>query len=139
MSGMIIDQRGFLSGIIAGGSVYGISQRPKIFVRTNDPVAAEVASHASLAANSVELGDLFSTEADAIVSAGNGVGHMNGGVDLRIRADSRRVGLRKGFDRRLSIITKASFKLAKRSRSEQGRPTFQYKPAIPNGLSLPRR
>lgn len=85
MSGMIIDQRGFLSGIIAGGSVYGISQRPKIFVRTNDPVAAEVASHVSLAADSVELGDLFSTEADAIVSAGNGVGHMNGGVDLRIR------------------------------------------------------
>lgn len=74
-----------LSGIIAGGSVYGISQRPKIFVRTNDPVAAEVASYASLAADSVELGDLFSTEADAIVSAGNGVGHMNGGVDLRIR------------------------------------------------------
>lgn len=82
---MKIDQRGFLSGRIADGRVYGISERPSIFVRTSDPLAAEVARRASLAADSVELGDLFSTEADAIVSAGNGVGHMNGGVDLRIR------------------------------------------------------
>jgi O-acetyl-ADP-ribose deacetylase (regulator of RNase III) len=79
-----IDQHGFLSGRIAGGTVYGISERPRIFVRTSDPVAAEIARRASLAADSVELGDLFSTDADAVVSAGNGVGHMNAGVDLRI-------------------------------------------------------
>jgi O-acetyl-ADP-ribose deacetylase (regulator of RNase III) len=82
---MIIDQRGLLSGNIAGGAVYGVSERPRIFVRTNDPRAAEIARQAGFAADSVELGDLFSTEADAIVSAGNGVGHMNGGVDRRIR------------------------------------------------------
>ena len=85
MPGMKIDRHGFLSGRIADGRVYGVSERPRIFVRTSDPLAAEVARQASFVADSVELGDLFSTDADAIVSAGNGVGHMNGGVDLRIR------------------------------------------------------
>ncbi len=82
---MKIDHHGFLSGRIADGRLYRVSERPRIFVRTSDPLAAEVARQASFAADSVELGDLFSTEADAIVSAGNGVGHMNGGIDLRIR------------------------------------------------------
>jgi O-acetyl-ADP-ribose deacetylase (regulator of RNase III) len=80
-----MDQRGFVSGQIPGAETYGKSQRPKIFIRTIDTRAGTMAGRANLAADNVELGDIFSTDADAIVSASNGVGHMNGGVDRAIR------------------------------------------------------
>jgi O-acetyl-ADP-ribose deacetylase (regulator of RNase III) len=85
MPSTLIDERGFLSGRIAEGRVYKNTERPRIIIRTTDPQAAEVARNANLSADSVERGDIFSAGTDAIVSAGNGVGHMNGGVDLRIR------------------------------------------------------
>jgi O-acetyl-ADP-ribose deacetylase (regulator of RNase III) len=87
-----LDARGVLLGCRPGGRAYPSGGRPKIHIRTTSPQAAAIARAANLAADSVELGDIFSTGADAIVSAANGVGHMNGGVDLRIRdrfADGR--------------------------------------------------
>ena len=87
-----MDARGVLFERKPGGKIYGVGEGPGIHIRTTSTQAAAIARAADLAADSVELGDIFSTGADAIVSAANGVGHMNGGVDLRIRdkfADSR--------------------------------------------------
>lgn len=87
-----MDARGVLFERKPGGAIHGIGRGPRIHIRTTSTHAAAIARAASLAADSVEFGDIFSTGADAIVSAANGVGHMNGGVDLRIRdkfADSR--------------------------------------------------
>jgi O-acetyl-ADP-ribose deacetylase (regulator of RNase III) len=87
-----MDERGVLLGARPGVTAYGAGERPKIHIRTTDARALAIARAADLAVDSAELGDLFSTRADAIVSAANGVGHMNGGVDLRIRdrfAESR--------------------------------------------------
>src|ERR1700722_9579474 len=80
-----VDKGGFLFGRIPGGTTYWPKQRPKIFIRPTNQQAATIARAANMAADSVELGDIFSTPADVIVSPANSVGHMNGGVDLRIR------------------------------------------------------
>jgi O-acetyl-ADP-ribose deacetylase (regulator of RNase III) len=88
----VMDRRGVLLGRIPGRRAYGPGEGPKVFIRTNARETATLAKTAGLAAHSVEFGDIFSTGAEAIVSAANGVGHMNGGVDLRIRdrfSDSR--------------------------------------------------
>src|SRR5262245_3296583 len=87
-----MDDRGVLLGRRPGSRAYGPGERPKIHIRTTDPQAFAIARAADLAADSIEPGDLLSTPADAVVSPANGVGHMNGGVDLRIRerfAESR--------------------------------------------------
>jgi O-acetyl-ADP-ribose deacetylase (regulator of RNase III) len=81
----IMDRRGVLLGRIPGRKAYGPDDGPKIFIRTVGREAVTLAKAAGLAAHSVEFGDIFSTGAEAIVSAANSVGHMNGGVDLRIR------------------------------------------------------
>ena len=81
----VVDKRGFLFGRIPGRATYGPKERPKIFIRTTSQQAATMAIAANMAADSVEFGDIFSTSADVIVSPANSVGHMNGGVDLRIR------------------------------------------------------
>jgi O-acetyl-ADP-ribose deacetylase (regulator of RNase III) len=81
----VMDKRGVLLGRIPGRSDYGPHEGPKVFIRTIAHETATLAKAADLAAHSVEFGDIFSTGAEAIVSAANGVGHMNGGVDLRIR------------------------------------------------------
>jgi O-acetyl-ADP-ribose deacetylase (regulator of RNase III) len=80
-----MDARGVLSGRIPGRKPYGPGERPLVLIRTTDLRAAQIARDAQLAADSVGHGDILSAAADAIVSAANGIGLMNGGVDLRIR------------------------------------------------------
>jgi hypothetical protein len=115
-----------------------VSQRPRIFVRTSDPLAAEIARQASFAADSVELGDLLSTEADAIVSAGNSVGHMNGGVDLRIRDKFSAGRLEERVRQTIVDRYHGELQIGEAFAIRTRPPDLPMQANEPSGLSLPR-